>query len=294
MMPSAMKMAADEKDSAFANALPPAAMKGLGSLHIPKPSKAPIFGSGDFGLTRHVSPGVTSVTQTASTVAPPRFKMGHAELVMAAFLDEFEKIAADGGLVDDALLKEAVIGLARKAIGSGAAALGGALERGGMGGAGKLVHALNAPIETGAAGHGLVHAGQHMMETASPGAAGGLRYGVGQAIAGKGADLKAGGLGSVAKAALHVVNPAGTIAEVGATGLGHAASRAAKLHPQGVAHAALTKALPQLAGVAGSAAPGVAGGADVVGSMLRSAASSVGAAGVGALGSRFGRRAAQV
>lgn len=288
MMPSAMKMAADEKDSAFANALPPAAMKGLGSLHIPKPGKAPIFGSGDFGLTKYISPAATSVTQTAGTVAPPRFKVGHAELVMAAFVDELEKIAAEE------LLKEAVIGLARKAIGSGASALGGALERGGMVGASKLVHAFNAPIETGAAGHRLVHAGQHLMETAAPGAAGGLRYGVGQAVAGKGADLKAGGLKSVAKAALHVVNPAGTLAEVGATGLGHAASRAAKLNPQGTAHAALTKALPQLAGVAGSAAPGVAMGADVMGSMLRSAAGSAGAAGVDALSSRFGRRAVQV
>jgi hypothetical protein len=282
------------------NALPPAALKGIGALHLPKSGKAPIFGSGDFGLTRHVSPGVTAVTQTAQTVAPGRLKVGHAELTVASFLDELEKIAVDGGITPEelALFKQAFIGpavgMARKAIGSGASALGGALERGGMGGASRVVHAFNSPIETGAAGHGLVHAGQHLMETAGSGAAGGLRYGAGHAIASKGADLKAGGLKSVAKAALQVANPAGTLAEVGATGLGHVASRAAKLNPQGMAHAALTKGLPQVAGVLGSAAPGVAGGSDVLGSVLRSAAGSAGAAGVDAIGSRLGRRAVQV
>lgn len=191
-----------------------------------------------------------------------------ADIQLAAFVDELEKIALAGGLSETelALLKEAglfgnAVGMARRTLGQGAGALAGAAERGGMGGASRLVHAFNADIGSGAAGRGLVEAGKHISSTAAPGALGGLRYGVGQAIEHKGSQIAGGGAKGIVRAGLHMANPIGTLSEIGATGLGHATSRAANLSPTGLGHNLLTKQMPRAAEMLGGAGAGLAVGA---------------------------------
>jgi hypothetical protein len=179
-----------------------------------------------------------------------------ADVQLGAFLDELEKIAGETG-EDFEMLKEALLREAREALQSGVGRVAKGLEGRGMTGAGKFIHALNVPIETGAAGRALQNTGQHLMQTATPGVFGGMRHGVGEAISHMGHPLAGGGGKAVARAAWNVVNPVGTLAETGLTGAGHVASRAMKLDPTGRAHGALTKVMPRVGEIAGAA--GMAG-----------------------------------
>ena len=170
-----------------------------------------------------------------------------ADVQLAAFVDELEKIAEAGGLteLELAILKEAAfLQAARGALQGGVARAGQALEQKGMSGLGKIMHAGNVPLETGAAGHALQSAGQHFTSTAAPGVAGGFRHGVGEFLHSKGQGLAGGGMKAVGKAALDVTNPLGTLATGALTGGSHAASRALKLNPAGMPHKVLTKVAP--------------------------------------------------
>lgn len=190
-----------------------------------------------------------------------------ADAQFAAFTDELEKIAAAGGLSDFELemLKEAW-GLAQarqglqSVVGRGAQAL----EHGavpGMGaGAGKLVHALNVPIETGAAGKALQSAGHQFSTTAAPGAMGGGRAALGQFLHHKGKEIlpgRTGGAGAIAKSTWNVLNPVGNAAELAAGAAGHTISRGAKLDPSGFGHKVLTSYIPHAAEIGGAAGTGM-------------------------------------
>jgi hypothetical protein len=190
-----------------------------------------------------------------------------SDVTIAAFVDELEKIAVAGGLSEEELgmLKEALLGglldPARKAISSGANALAGAAGRSGMGATSKLVGAFNSNIMTGEAGRGLASAGQHMADTASTGAMGGMRYGLGQSLQHTGKSLAGGGMGAVGKATWKMVNPIGTATEAGLTGTGHMASRAMNLSPTGLGHRVLTKGIPRAGELAAGAGASLAVGA---------------------------------
>jgi hypothetical protein len=173
-----------------------------------------------------------------------------------AFLDELEKIAND-----NELLKEALLGALRQGLQSSVGRAAGAMERGGLGGAGKVLHAFNAPIETGAAGHGLVSAGQHISGGAGGGLLGHLQYGAGKAIEHHGHDLAGGGTHALLSAGSKVLNPAGTLAETGMASMGHAASRGMGLSQGGMGHKVLTKVLPKAGEILGGAGAGAALGA---------------------------------
>ena len=185
-----------------------------------------------------------------------------AETQFLAFCDELEKIAGLNA-EEIELLKEAFLENARAALRGSVRSVGNALESRGATGVGRVLHAMNAPIETGAAGHLLHDAGHHLQETATKGVLGGLQHGIGEAIAHKGHALQGGGAKALGRAAWDVVNPVGTAAEVGLTGAGHAASRAMKLNPTGKMHGVLTKALPKAGEIGGSALTGLAVGAPV-------------------------------